>query len=477
MRQWIALAGRLYPRVWRERYGEEFDALLEDAPADWRQLRNVTRGALRMQLTRGGSYLKVAGGLALAGAILALAASYRVPARSVSSATLRLTPIPAADQTVTPEVLRREADDRIEELKARAVLLPSLLEIAGKPELDLYRTRREKGADEEVARQIRRDLRIETVDAPGQGIALRVSLAYPDRAKARAAVSELVGELQESNGRLNRNSAEAWEFLMSDLKLPHGQYPFHARLDLSEPASLPGTLPRRLLFVLLGIFGGILVGMVSVLLVRHRRVAACALAGCAVGAGLSLLVVERHTAIGTWRITAPYDPLHASGAVPTVPVSEWMTRLKREVMESGPRPNRLLLAKKLEKDGFWRNGSAGPSFDLRMRDSTFEVRYSDPDPAKAQNLARVLGYLLAEQYEYDVRHDAEAAPGPNGEYLRKIASHQELVKLVQYTSVADESVTHYRLELIVAGALLGALLPMLRRRGGGEVDADAHQFA
>jgi hypothetical protein len=34
----------------------------------------------------------------------------------------------------------------------------------------------------------------------------------------------------------------------------------------------------------------------------------------------------------------------------------------------------------------------------------------------------VLGYLLAEQYEYDVRHDAEAATGPDAEYLRKIAS-------------------------------------------------------
>jgi hypothetical protein len=33
MRRWISLAGKLHPRAWRERYGDEFDALLKDAPA------------------------------------------------------------------------------------------------------------------------------------------------------------------------------------------------------------------------------------------------------------------------------------------------------------------------------------------------------------------------------------------------------------------------------------------------------------
>jgi len=46
MRRWIALAARLYPRSWRDRYGEEFDALLEDATADWQQFLNVAQGAL-----------------------------------------------------------------------------------------------------------------------------------------------------------------------------------------------------------------------------------------------------------------------------------------------------------------------------------------------------------------------------------------------------------------------------------------------
>jgi hypothetical protein len=52
MRRWIAIAARLYPRSWRERYGPEFDAVLENAPANWRQVLDVTRAALAMQLKK-----------------------------------------------------------------------------------------------------------------------------------------------------------------------------------------------------------------------------------------------------------------------------------------------------------------------------------------------------------------------------------------------------------------------------------------
>lgn len=69
------MAGRLYPRVRREKYGEEFDALREDAAADWRQFWNVTYGACAMQLTNGMAYLKVAG-------------NGRFPAYSCRSATM-----------------------------------------------------------------------------------------------------------------------------------------------------------------------------------------------------------------------------------------------------------------------------------------------------------------------------------------------------------------------------------------------------
>ena len=113
MRRWIAFAARLYPRNWRERYGEEFDALLDDATADGRQLLNVAQGAIIMQFTNRLAYLKVVGALCLAGALLAMASLYPLPPRYVSSAVLRVTPVVDAGQTTSRDVLQRETDDRI----------------------------------------------------------------------------------------------------------------------------------------------------------------------------------------------------------------------------------------------------------------------------------------------------------------------------------------------------------------------------
>ena len=51
------LLTRLYPRDWRERYGAEFEALLEDGSGDLRTSANVVRSALSEHIfaTRGGN--------------------------------------------------------------------------------------------------------------------------------------------------------------------------------------------------------------------------------------------------------------------------------------------------------------------------------------------------------------------------------------------------------------------------------------
>lgn len=48
MTRWVA---RLYPRWWRERYGEEFAALLDDANPDAKSVFDVAKGALIMQMS------------------------------------------------------------------------------------------------------------------------------------------------------------------------------------------------------------------------------------------------------------------------------------------------------------------------------------------------------------------------------------------------------------------------------------------
>ena len=50
MKSWIRLMARLYPKSWRQRYGAEFDALLDDAKPTWRDGFDVLRRALDMHM-------------------------------------------------------------------------------------------------------------------------------------------------------------------------------------------------------------------------------------------------------------------------------------------------------------------------------------------------------------------------------------------------------------------------------------------
>ena len=71
MRRWLALSAKLYPRAWRQRYGVEFDALMEDVEPGWRQFADVLGGAVRMQMKSQTAYLKLVGAMAVMGAVVA----------------------------------------------------------------------------------------------------------------------------------------------------------------------------------------------------------------------------------------------------------------------------------------------------------------------------------------------------------------------------------------------------------------------
>src|SRR5882724_10639903 len=137
MKAWLRWSARFYPRAWRERYGEEFDALLEQVDAGWRHVADVLRGALTMQLRTGASYLKLAGALAVVGAFASLAASFAVPQSYVSSAVVRMSP--------------RQLDFLKQQILSRG----SLSEMMQRPSLNLYRGERARTPMEDIIQQMR----------------------------------------------------------------------------------------------------------------------------------------------------------------------------------------------------------------------------------------------------------------------------------------------------------------------------------
>src|SRR5713101_5318126 len=93
MRNLIRFAAWLYPPRWRRRYGVEFDALLEDVRPGWRELLNVLKGAVAMQMRHFGA---MAAGFAVAGAFVAGLVLWRMPDTYFSSAMVNMWPAEAA---------------------------------------------------------------------------------------------------------------------------------------------------------------------------------------------------------------------------------------------------------------------------------------------------------------------------------------------------------------------------------------------
>jgi hypothetical protein len=52
MKKLLRLAARLYPATWRDRYGVEFQALLEEIDPGWPDIVDVLKGGLQMNLRR-----------------------------------------------------------------------------------------------------------------------------------------------------------------------------------------------------------------------------------------------------------------------------------------------------------------------------------------------------------------------------------------------------------------------------------------
>jgi LPS O-antigen subunit length determinant protein (WzzB/FepE family) len=259
-----------------------------------------------MHLTNAAAFVKVLGPVSLAGALAGLAISYRVPPRYTSSAVLRMSSVVEAGKPVATDVLRREADDRVEQLKVELTGRDTILSLLKEPGLDLYPDQREREPLEDVAERIQADdLHVVPLVLTDGGAGFRVSFAYPDRAKAQAVVRELAAQAVRDGVAVDETKSRQWADVFST------PIPFRQRLDLAQPASLPGGLsrPQRSLFASAGLAAGLFAGALYFLARRRPkfilRIAACGAVGFALAGGLSLAISEQYTARAVMRLPRP----------------------------------------------------------------------------------------------------------------------------------------------------------------------------
>ena len=282
MKPWIALAAQLYPATWRKRYGSEFQALLDDVNPGWRELFDVLKGALKMQLSTGATYLKLGAAFAIAGVLVATVASFVIPKEYTSTAVLRLTSV-----------------ERLSRAQQKALSRTSLAQIIQQPNLQLYPSERASQPLEDIIENMRaRNVQMSVLNNKDHSAAISISFRYPDKQKAQGVVNALITKLVEGMAERSDAGSDAG--------------PTTQNLEILDPPSLPKfpTSPKRPKMLITGLIGGLLIGLVSAVFIRHPRrslvFASLGLVGCLLGGASSLLIPNRYISSAVIRVV-PYD--------------------------------------------------------------------------------------------------------------------------------------------------------------------------
>ncbi len=165
----------LYPKAWRERYGSEFDALLDDVPPTWKTFFDVFGGAMKMQM-KGWNAGKIVAACGLIGMLVAGAFTLTIPKRYVSTAVIH-----ASEQQLT---------DSISRVESRSSLTRLIVEE------NLYPAERARIPLEDVVEQMKqRDILVRLIG----GQAFSVSFSSPDAGQAQRVTQRLASQFAEGN--------------------------------------------------------------------------------------------------------------------------------------------------------------------------------------------------------------------------------------------------------------------------------------
>jgi hypothetical protein len=285
---------QLYPANWRQRYGEEFQALLEDSAPSFSALFDLMKGAIKMRLTTP-SFPKLALMLSVAGMLAGWGFSFLITPIYVSTATLQITPDEFSDSVATPAINQKMVE-RIGQMQQEILSRTSLSGIITDPRLDLYKKERASQPLEDVIQKMRLDdIKIIIDQLPGEhrASAFTISFDYRDPEKAHDTVQTLITKFQEANleharatanvKRLRTNNqVDRLEARIAVLEKRLGIPPTppepidqlvsvsdRMNLDVLDPPSFPRTAkPNPWSFAFLG-FGSGFIGAVIVAIFRR----------------------------------------------------------------------------------------------------------------------------------------------------------------------------------------------------------------
>lgn len=272
---------RLYPRLWRERYAEEFEALVEDTGSSWRSLPDIFAEALKMRLANV-DYRFVAL-MAVLGLVVAQGIAFRLPERYTASATLHITPSEPNDFN--------QAHSEAGMIAGDVLSRTSLSNLIMAPDLRLYdQERRSQDMEEVIANMKAKDLRI----APALDGTLLVTYQGKSAEEARRTVERIVARLEAVH--LARQTFLHYlgdERLMDEASLNR----MLTRLEVRQAPLLPAEafFPNRVTLAALGLgLGLLLAALIGIM---------CPTPGVWLFGSLGLTLATA----ATWLLPLPYE--------------------------------------------------------------------------------------------------------------------------------------------------------------------------
>ena len=249
LKKWIKQLARLYPSAWRERYGAEFDALLEDIAPSTRDAFDTFFGAIKMQIaTRGFSGITVA--CSLFGMVFAVLLSFTMPMRYQSLAIVQASPVADA----TGHLLQRATEVAFTEEFLASVIQKD----------NLYSRKRARVPLDQVVANMKRHIRVHLMpqasSESSNSLTFVLQVDYADARVAEQVNKQLEDRLMETN----------FDLQVASIRARKPNSPLMLRVP-TLPSFMARTVePNRIEYGAIGLLTGLLLGLFLEILLRSR---------------------------------------------------------------------------------------------------------------------------------------------------------------------------------------------------------------